>query len=121
LQADIPALASKSLVWGTVLTEIAFPQATACLVYQQSTGSQVGGSFATAAVVFAEMKAMASFSSAAAVAAASSASASATRSKETGGVKKSGAVRLTLFWWDDGSCTAIVGGFVQLAMIVASI
>jgi hypothetical protein len=111
LQADIPALASKSLVWGTVLTEIAFPQATACLVYQKSIGSQAGGSFATAAVVFAEIKAMASSSSAAA---ASSANASATRAKETGGAKKSGAVRLAFFWGGGGSWMAIVCGFALL-------
>lgn len=101
IEADIPALKDKAFEWGTVLTETTFPQPTACLVYQKNKGSALGGSFATASAVFAEMKALASSSSAAAAASASAsasaivaasiASALAARAKETGGAKKSGA------------------------------
>lgn len=55
-------------------------------------GSVLGGSFATASTVFAEMKALASSSYA--VMAASSASTSVAKAKETGGAKNSGAARL---------------------------
>jgi hypothetical protein len=92
IEADIPALSDKAFEWGTVLMETSFPQPTACLVYQKSKGSAVGGSFAAASTVFAEMKALASSSSV--VAAASSASVAAARAKETGGAKKNGAGRL---------------------------
>jgi hypothetical protein len=113
IEADIPALVEKAFVWDTILMETSFPQPTACLVYQKSKGNVLGGSFATASAVFAEMKALASSSSS--VVAASIASASAAKVKETGEAKKSGAARLRSSLEEEKWWTFFICGFALLA------